>query len=205
MAKVWASGWCERVREYVLSVGYLRHRERGVVCDRVGMDQQRTRCAGLNSLTGNTTERPQCSVQLSSFSPFSPLHYFSSPFALLISSPCRLVSSSPTSFRLPPSSLFFWLVFWQLLSSSLILIPCLASPLLSSLEDSSQVPADKMQRACQTDTGTLTKVLTFLRAAQMSTHLMKKSPEECNTTYLQGCFESSEATSETSAAKPIRL
>lgn len=146
MAKVWASGWCERVREYVLSVGYLRHRERGVVCDRVGMDQQRTRCAGLNSLTGNTTERPQCSVQLSSFSPFSPLHYFSSPFALLISSPCRLVSSSPTSFRLPPSSLFFWLVFWQLLSSSLILIPCLSSPPLKTVAKYLQIKCRERAR-----------------------------------------------------------
>lgn len=42
-------------------------------------------------------------------------------------------------------------------------------------------------------------------AAQMSTHLMKKSPYERNTTHMQGCSESSEATSETSAARPIQL
>lgn len=47
VAAVWVSGWCEcvcvcvceRAGECVLSVGYLRNRERGVVCDRVGMDQ----------------------------------------------------------------------------------------------------------------------------------------------------------------------
>lgn len=39
-----------------------RNRERGVVCGRVGLDQLRTNCAGLNSLTGSTTERPQCLV-----------------------------------------------------------------------------------------------------------------------------------------------
>lgn len=49
------------------------------------------------------------------------------------------------------------------------------------------------------------RLLTLSRAAQMSTRVMKKSPEECNTTYLQGRFESSKATSETSAAKRIQL
>lgn len=43
VAAVWASGWCEcafeRAAECVLSEGYLRNGERGVVCDRVGMDQ----------------------------------------------------------------------------------------------------------------------------------------------------------------------
>lgn len=60
-----------------------------------------------------------------------------------------------------------------------------------------------MVTARQTDIGTQTKVMTRLGAPQMSTCLMKNSPIERNTTNLQGCFESREATCETSAAKPI--
>lgn len=120
-------------------------------------------------------------------------------FNLFSLSPCLVFS------HFFPTPSIFSLLLTCVLTTPLFIPHLNSLPLLSSLEDSSQVPADKMQRACQTDTGTLTKVLTFLRAAQMSTHLMKKSPEERNTTYLQGCFESSEATSETSAAKPIRL
>lgn len=88
-------------------------------------------------------------------------------FNLFSLSPCLVFS------HFFPTPSIFSLLLTCVLTTPLFIPHLNSLPLLSSLEDSSQVPADKMQRACQTDTGTLTMVLTFFRAAQMSTHLMK--------------------------------
>lgn len=218
-----------RERECVLRVDYLRNRERGVVCHRVGMHQYRTHCAGLNSLTGSTTEKPQCSVHhplLLSFSlfldPFLLISFHPHPpFYSLLSSPS--LSCPPLFIILFPSFSFSLLTFFYCLLSppsySYISLSCfLPCPLLSSfgllsshLTSSPQFPyLQKKHSQKAVGSGPDRRWYTVrgvdaLRAAQMSNRRLKKIPGEANTTYLQSGFESREATSETSAAKPIQL
>lgn len=129
------------------------------------------------------------------------------PLLILCPSP-HLVASSPHFVSFSSSSHFHPC---PLLSSSCFLsshfissvVPpslLLSCPLLLSPADRSKLCAEDW-RLCQTVRCWHTDLgADALRDAQMSTRLVKKSPVERCTTYLQGCFESSEATSETSAA-----
>lgn len=175
-AAAWLSGRFES-RRMCFECRLLRNAERGAVWQSGLGSVKNTLCWFKNSFSGSTTERPHCSVH-------HPL--FASVLNVLFLSPCLLfptpfISSFPVF-----SPLFILFPFLLFCSLPILFSACLlTSPSTCKLQPNTCKNLDTVPHRCFR----LTKVLEALRVVQMSTYLMKKSPEERNTTYMQCCFE----------------